>query len=446
METLILSLSKDEDFGSCARSGMGWAMTDRLPPQPWITAAPTRAVVEALEAAGGAGCARFVGGCVRDALLRRPVEDVDIATPLTPPEVIRALETAGLKAVPTGIEHGTVTAVAHGKPFEVTTLRRDVETDGRRAVVAFTRDWTEDAQRRDFRLNALYAEPDGTLYDPTGGGLADAAARRVVFVGDAETRIREDYLRILRFFRFNAQFGAQFARGEPDAVGLRACADLREGLRTLSAERVSKELLKLLGAEDPRATVRIMAAIGVLGELLPEAGPLARYEGLVEIESAQLFENDAELRLAALLPDDRAVVAAACARLRLSNAQRARLTAAVSVDEAPIVSWMSPREVRRAVYAIGAQAFRDRVKLAWAASTRPATTPQWRMLYVYPTTWTPPVFPLTGAQIKAAGAPEGPLVGAVRREVERWWVDLDFPDDPLATVERLKAVVQGMTY
>lgn len=429
-------------------------MTDRLPPQPWMTAAPTRAVIAALEAAGGAGCARFVGGCVRDALLRRPVDDIDIATPLTPPEVIAALQAAGLKAVPTGVEHGTVTAVADGRPFEVTTLRRDVETDGRRAVVAFSHDWGEDAQRRDFRLNALYAEPDGTLHDPTGGGLEDAAARRIVFVGDAETRIREDYLRILRFFRFNAQFGAQLgaqlAGGEPDVGGLRACADLRGGLATLSAERVSKELLKLLAADDPRPTVRAMAATGVLAVILPEAGSLARFEGLVEIEAGQLFECDAELRLAALLPDERAVATAACARLRLSNAQRERLTAATTdpgaTGDVRITSWLSPREIRRAIYALGAQAFRDRVKLAWAASTRPVTTPQWRMLYVYPTTWTPPAFPLTGAEIKAAGVPEGPLVGAVRREVERWWIDLDFTDDKLAAVERLKAVAQGMAY
>src|SRR5581483_1607408 len=172
-----------------------------------MTKPQTRAVIEALEAAGGAGCARFVGGCVRNAILRQPIGDIDIATKLTPDQVTRALETAGLKAVPTGVEHGTVTAVAGGHPYEITTLRRDVETDGRRAVVAFTTDWAEDAMRRDFRLNALYADPNGKLYDPTAGGLADARAGRIVFVGDAETRIREDALRILRFFRFSAWYG-----------------------------------------------------------------------------------------------------------------------------------------------------------------------------------------------------------------------------------------------
>jgi poly(A) polymerase len=218
-----------------------------------MTAPPTQAVIHALEAAGGPGCARFVGGCVRDALLKRPIGDIDIATTLRPDAVTAALTAAGLKAAPTGIEHGTVTAISSGKPFEITTLRRDVETDGRRAVVAFTEDWAEDAARRDFRLNALYLQPDGTLNDPTGGGIADAHAGRIVFVGDAETRIREDYLRILRFFRFLAWFG----RGEPDAAGLAACAALKDGARGLSGERVSKELLKLLAAYDPRPAVAL---------------------------------------------------------------------------------------------------------------------------------------------------------------------------------------------
>lgn len=405
-----------------------------------MTAEAPRAVVAALEAAGGRGCARFVGGCVRDAVMRRPVHDIDIATPLTPTQVMAALEVAGLRAVATGIEHGTVTALVGKAPgIEVTTLRRDVETDGRRAVVAFSTDWAEDAERRDFRLNALYAEPDGTVHDPTGGGLEDARAGRIVFVGDAEMRLREDYLRILRFFRFNAWFG----RGEPDRDGLAACERMREGLRTLSAERIAKELLRLLGADDPRAVVRTMAAVGVLGELLPGALDLRRFEGLVAIESDQLFETDAELRLAALLPDDRDAVADACKRLKLSNALRERLLASAS-DAARLTSWMSPREIRRAIYRLGAQAFRDRVKLAWAASDRPVTTPQWRMLSVYPATWTIPPFPLSGEEIKTAGVPEGPLVGAVRREIEDWWIDLDFTTDSMAAVERLKAVVQGM--
>ncbi len=343
--------------------------------------------------------------------------------------------------MPTGVDHGTVTAVARGKPFEVTTLRRDVETDGRRAVVAFTADWAEDARRRDFRLNALYADPSGRLYDPTAGGLADARAGRIVFVGDPETRIREDALRILRFFRFLAWYG----QGAPDAAGLEACAKLRELLRNLSAERVSAELLKLLGAEDPRAAMRLMAQAGVLAVALPEARGLERFERLVGIETEMLFSEDALLRLAALLPDDPALAAGVAERLRLSNAQRDRLVAALD-PEPRLVSWQSPKETRRLVYRLGVQAFCDRATLTWAASDRPAAAVQWRALLPTAQGWAPPRFPLTGGEVMAAGVPKGPLVGEVMREVEAWWVDNDFPDDKLAMIERLKAVAQGMAY
>jgi poly(A) polymerase len=271
--------------------------------------------------------------------------------------------------------------------------------------------------------------------------VADARAGRIVFVGDPETRIREDYLRILRFFRFFAWYG----RGEADAAGLAACADLRAGLTGLSGERVSKELLKLLGADDPRPAVRLMAASGVLGEVLPEARGTARLDRLVEIETCQLFTCDPLLRLAALLPDDADAVRTASARLRLSNTARDRLAAAVS--GAPrLTSWMSPREVRRALYRLGPTAFRDRVQLAWAEAERTAVHPQWRMLYTYPDTWTPPAFPISGADIKAAGVSEGPMHGRIRREIEDWWIDMDFTDDKLAAIERLKAVAQGLAY
>jgi poly(A) polymerase len=406
-----------------------------------MTLPATRAVIAALEAAGGPGCARFVGGCVRNALLRQPIGDIDIATTLTPDLVTKALTDAGLKAVPTGIDHGTVTAVAHGKPFEITTLRRDVETNGRRAVVAFTDDWAEDAERRDFRLNALYADPDETLYDPTGGGLADVHAGRIVFVGDAETRIREDALRILRFFRFIAWYG----RGEPDAAGLAACAALRDRIANLSAERVSAELLKLLAAEDPRGVVRLMAQAGVLAVVLPEAVGLDRFERLVTIETEMLFSEDPLLRLASLLPDNPAKAAALAERLRLSNAQRDRLVAALT-PEPRLVSWMSPKETRRLVYRLGAEALCDRVTLAWAASDRPAATTQWRALLPTARSWTPPKFPMSGDEVMAAGVAKGPLVGEVMREVEAWWVENDFPSDKLALIERLKSVAQGMAY
>lgn len=416
-------------------------LPDTIGVQPWMTLPATRAVIEALEARGFAGCARFVGGCVRNTLLKQPIDDVDIATTLTPDQVTEALEAAGIKVLPTGVDHGTLTAVSGGRTYEVTTLRKDVSTDGRRAVVAFTQDWAEDAVRRDFRLNALYADGDGRIFDPTGEGVADALAGRIVFVGDAMTRIREDYLRILRFFRFQAWYG----RGEPDAAALAACKALKGMLSGRAAERTQKELLKLLAADDPRSALRLMAATGVLGAVLPQVKALTRFEKLVEIESSQLFENDPELRLAAMIPDDPKVAQDVAERLRLSNALKDRLVAAAGATPR-IVSWMSPRETRRGVYAIGARAFVDRVKLAWAASDRNAAAPQWRALIPLAESWTAPTFPLTGEEVIAAGVPKGPLVGQVMREVEDWWIDLDFIDDKLAAVERLKAVAQGMVY
>ena len=416
-------------------------MTGKLGQPTWVTAPATAAVLDALETAGGADCARFVGGCVRDALLSRPVDDIDIATVLTPDQVIQALKTAGLRAVPTGIAHGTITAISGGKPFEITTLRRDVSTDGRRASVAFTRDWAEDAARRDFTLNALYAGRDGTIHDPTGCGVADGKAGRIVFVGDPQQRLREDYLRILRFFRFTAWFG----QGEPDAAALAACAAMTEGLGQLSAERVAKELLKLLAADDPRAAVTLMAQAGVLTAVAPEAQNLARFAALVEIEADHLVEDDALLRLAALLPDDQLAAGRLAQRLRLSNADRDRLVAALAPQPA-LKSWMSPREIRRHVYRDGLPTFRDRVKLGWAAQPRTAATIQWRGMIALAEGWPRPAFPLTGKDVIKAGTPKGPLVGQVLREVEDWWIDHDFLDDPLSAVEKLKAVVQGMVF
>jgi poly(A) polymerase len=400
---------------------------DRLEPQPWMSDPRALAVMDALEAAGGAGCARFVGGCVRNALMHKPVADVDIATRLLPPQVIAALEARGLRAVPTGVDHGTVTAIAEHTPFEVTTLRRDVETDGRRAVVAFTEDWAEDAARRDFRLNALYADREGRLYDFVGGGVEDALAGRIVFVGDAETRIREDYLRILRFFRFFAFYG----RGEPDAEALKACAALESGIATLSAERVWTELLKLLSAPDPRPAVRLMEETGVLAMVLPERGPAARFEAMVEIDPDPL------LRLSALLPDDDGAVIRMAAHLRASNAQRERLLAALVPATPEVGPALDPRAARVAVYRLGPSAFRDRLKRAWAED--PATADAARALLDWAEHWRVPRFPLGGADVLAAGAPLGPEVGRLLREVEAWWIEHDFPDD--GAQDRLKSLV-----
>jgi poly(A) polymerase len=368
---------------------------------------------------------------VRDTLLGRdgPKLDIDIATRLTPTEVTEALEAAGLKAVPTGVEHGTVTAVAQGRPFEITTLRRDVETDGRRAVVAFTTDWAQDASRRDFRLNALYADPDGLLHDPTGGGVEDAQAGRIVFVGEPRTRIAEDYLRILRFFRFSAAYG----RGPLDAAGLAACAELRQGLLGLSGERTARELLKLLAAPDPRPALAAMAQTGVLGVLLEGAGDLARVNGLVAIDAQT---PDPVLRLAALLPDDRERLKAAIARLRLDNATRDRLLAACS-DEIAVTAQMSAQAARAAIYRLGGATFADRVKLGQAGAGGAAS--DWASLLDVVATWTPPPFPLTGADIKALGVSEGPRVGELRRALEAWWIAQDFVPDRQAALAEMRA-------
>jgi poly(A) polymerase len=379
--------------------------------QPWLEADATRAVMRALEAAGGAGCARFVGGCVRNSLLGQPVDDIDVATRLRPEETIAALKAAGLKAVPTGVEHGTVTGVSERRPYEITTLRRDVETDGRRAVVAFTEDWAEDAARRDFRLNALYADAAGTVFDPTGGGLEDAAAGRIVFVGEAETRIREDYLRILRFFRFYAWYG----RGEPDAVGLAACAVLMGGMAQLSAERVSKEVLKLLAAPDPRAAVRAMAETGVLGQVLPKAQPLALFEAMCDLT------DDPVMRLSALLPADGAGVIEIAGGLRLSNAVRDRLAAAVA--DGPAVSpTMSDAEARAAIYRLGRRAFEDRLMRAEAAGEGGGAR-----LRALTADWTPPKMPVGGRDLARLGLTPGPETGRLLKAFEDDWVADDFP-------------------
>ena len=405
----------------------------------WLNEADAKAVMGALAAKGGT--ARFVGGCVRNALMGETVRDIDIATTETPESAKALLEAKGIKVVPTGIDHGTITAVTPTRHFEITTLRVDVATDGRRADVAFTGDWLADAQRRDFTMNALYCDADGTVHDPLGG-REDLKARVVRFIGDPHERIREDYLRILRFFRFHAFYG----KGEPDAAGLRACAEEREGLRQLSGERVRDELLKIASADEAGAAYRQMAAAGILAIVLPEASRLDRFEKLVEIEAQQLFkEADPMLRLGAMLDLDEAGVAALAQRLRLSNKDRDRLTGMLT-DKTKIVCYLSMREVRRALYWLGRQLFKDRVSLGWADDRRGHNAFQWRAMLAMADSWEKPELPLTGEMIKAAGVPEGPEIGRVRKEVEEWWVDSDFIDDEFSIIERLKAVVQATVY
>jgi poly(A) polymerase len=411
--------------------------TQRLKPNGWLTAPETVRVFDAILAGGGE--ARFVGGCVRNALIDEPVADIDIATTVLPQEVQRRLEAAGLTAIPTGIAHGTVTAMSGGKPYEITTLRRDVATDGRRATVAFTEDWAEDAQRRDFTFNALYATREGAVIDLTGG-LADLAARRVRFIGTAGDRIAEDYLRILRFFRFHARYG----RGELDREGLAACAAGVAGIATLSGERIHDELLKLLAAEDPVPALRAMAAAGIIGAVLPGPLDFERLAQLVEIEATHLFvDGDALLRLAALIaggPEARRLSLAG--RLRMSNAEGARL-AAIDRSDVKIISYLSIREVRRALYRLGIPAFKDKVMLGWAGDPKRSNAPQWRALLALADSWVRPEMELSGHEVMAAGVPNGPEVGRVIAEVEEWWIDSDFTDDKFSLIERLKAVVQA---
>ncbi len=402
---------------------------------PWMTAPETAAVLNAL---GGEG--RFVGGAVRNALLRKPVSDIDIATPLTPDEVTKRLKAAGLGAIPTGIDHGTVTAIANGKPIEITTLRRDVTTDGRRATVAFTTDWAEDAQRRDFTMNALYADANGEILD-TVGGLADLEAGRVRFVGDARARIREDYLRVLRLFRFHAWYG----RGEIDTDALHAAAAEKAGLAQLSGERVQKELLKLLEADKPAPVLRLMAASGILAEILPGALDITRLERLADVDANAFFTPDPVLRLAALLPPDPAIATATAKKLKLSNLNTIRLDDIAGARE-KIVSYLSVKEIRKLLYRIGPARFKDRVFLKWAQDKKESNAVQWRMLLAVADAWERPKFPLSGREVMLAGVPEGPLIGTILEEVEDWWIDADFIEDEFSLAERLKAVVQATAY
>ena len=401
----------------------------------WLNTPETRAVMAALDTVRPDG-SRFVGGCVRNALMGKDVDDIDIATQLLPEQTIEAGKRAGLAAHPTGIEHGTITLVCNHVPFEVTTLRRDVSTDGRRASVAFTEDWAEDAQRRDFRMNALYADGAGNIFDPTGGGIDDIAAGRVVFIGDGDTRLREDFLRALRFFRFSAWYG----KGPLDAEGLAACERQREGLKQLSGERIWKELKKLMGAPDPRVSLKAMAEIGVAGIAFGEGLRLDRSLDWIGVEEALALMPDAMTRIAAALADAESARALA-RRLKLSNDERDRLVAALNVG-AEIKPDLTPRAVRALVYRIGREAFIDRARLAWAKDGLARST-EWRALVEIAATWERPKLPLSGEDVTALGVPRGPKVGQVIRAVEDWWVEADFPDDAALIKERANAFAIG---
>ncbi|HSX72677.1 MAG TPA: CCA tRNA nucleotidyltransferase [Shinella sp.] len=393
---------------------------------------------------GEGGEARVAGGAVRNSLMGLPVADIDIATTLRPDEVVARAKAAGIKAVPTGIEHGTVTLVLDGKPFEVTTLRRDVATDGRHAEVAFGTDWRMDAERRDLTINALYATADGTVVDLVNG-LPDIESRTVRFIGDAATRIAEDHLRILRFFRFFALYGS----GRPDAEGLKACARAKDTLANLSAERVWSETKKLLAAPDPGRALLWMRQAGVLTKILPETEKwgIDAIPGLVDAERAFDWTPDALLRLAAMVPPDRARLKALAERLRLSKAEAAVLDHWAAAPE--IAPKLAETAFDRLLYRTGPQGLAIRLKLALAAArARGLGDPDalafaglCQRLLARAGKWKKPTFPLNGADVLAAGVPAGPKVGTVLGTIEEEWVAGNFRSDRAKLLARLEGLV-----
>ena len=393
--------------------GAAAGATGPLLPRPaWVDTPDGARLAAALDVA--AGQTKLVGGAVRDGLLGGTASDVDLATRFTPAETVERLTAAGIKAVPTGIAHGTVTAVAGRLVAEVTTLRRDVATDGRHATVAFTADWRADAARRDFTINALYADPLTGAVDDFFAGLADLAARRVRFIGEPLARIAEDHLRILRFFRFHARFGA----GEPDPAGLAACVARANDLMALSRERVRDELLKLLAVADPVPTVAVMAGHDLFVPVLPEIGAAAvpALGRLCAAEVLHKIHPDGVRRLAALLPADAAVLNSVASRLRLSNVQRRRLV--LTASRSGSLAEIGYRDGRDS--AIDRGLLRQDSDLAGFLAT-----------------WTKPRFALSGRDLIARGVPPGPDVSRLLGEVERAWIAAGFPADATPILDRI---------
>ncbi len=407
--------------------------------EAWFRDKALRRVLSLLDADGGEG--RVVGGAVRNSLMGLPVADIDIATTLLPEAVVERAAAAGIKAVPTGIAHGTVTLVVDGKPFEITTLRRDVETDGRRARVAFSQDWHADAERRDLTINALYASADGKVVDLVGG-LADLERRNIRFIGDAAVRIAEDHLRILRFFRFFAYYGS----GRPDADGLRACAAARSKIATLSAERVWSEMKKLLAAPDPGRALLWMRQIGILTEVLPETEKwgIDAIPGLVATENVLGWPPEPLLRLAAIVPPDAARLAKLAQRLRLSKAEGAYLLAWANT---PVVrDDISEAAFDRLLYRHDPSGVSVRLKLALVTARTKAESDFEEMARVARlgkllervAKWKKPAFPISGADALAAGISAGPRVGELMARLEQEWLDGNFSLNRASLLARLK--------
>ncbi|MDX2289048.1 MAG: CCA tRNA nucleotidyltransferase [Hyphomicrobiaceae bacterium] len=402
---------------------------------PWLVAPATQSVLGVLEAGGYDS--RAVGGTVRNALMGLPVTDTDIATTAPPEETMRLARLAGLQAHPTGLQHGTVTLVAHGVSIEVTTLRRDVETFGRHATVAFTDNWTEDARRRDFTINALYCDRSGGVHDPLGG-YPDIVARRVRFIGDPHDRIGEDYLRILRFFRFQATHGL----GPFDEPGLAACAALKAGLRCLSAERIRSELIKLVVAPGAQDAVTAMAAAGIWHVMFDAPPDLARFDRLTRIETALDLSPDPIGRLAALTLTAPVQAAGLADRLRLSSAQAGRLAiAAATIDGRTITPAAGTQRAMELLYRLGPEAFRITVLLSWAMAGSAPDDAAWQALARLGEHGPPPRLPVKGADIVALGVAPGPGVGAILARFEDWWIADGFPQDPVHVHAALGRIV-----
>lgn len=396
-------------------------------PQPWMTEGPAARVMRALTAEGDA--ARFVGGCVRDALVGRPIRDVDIATPLSPERVTVLLEKARLKAVPTGIEHGTITAVADKTGVEVTTLRLDVETDGRRAKVAFTDDWQADAARRDLTINTLFADADGTVHDYFGG-VDDLANGRVRFVGDPAQRITEDYLRLLRFFRFHADY----ATGDLDAPAVAAAKALAPNLTSLSGERLRQETLRLLTARRGADVWAEMLSLGIVQHYLPWATSLDRLRAVGSLEQRHGLAPDPVRRLAALTMTGCGREVAE--RLKLSRAEGERIIALDAARDPFDAS--SPAVVRRQIYAWGNDGARDRLLVDWSDRIDGASGAAALSLIE---SWPRPHFPLKGADVVRLGVQPGPRVGEILATVEAWWIAQDFAPNRAQCVKHARNLV-----
>jgi poly(A) polymerase len=396
-----------------------------LKPEGWLNDGALRRVFAALERAGGE--ARVAGGAVRNALMGEAVNDIDIATTLTPEQVMKAGEKARLGVHPTGVDHGTITLTVAGKPFEVTTLRVDVETFGRKARVAFTDDWQADALRRDFTMNALYCSRDGKIYDPTKG-YADILRKRVKFVGSPSARIKEDALRILRFFRFHARYGA----GAPDREGLAACVRHKAKLKGLSSERVRQELFKLLEAKRAADTIKLMAARNVLKVLFAPAADLTPLARMAKIDQVLGLKADAVLRLVLVAKDAPALRE----RLRLTNAETRRLEA-IAHHEEPTPR-LRERERRVVLYHLGQDAWRDTVRLGWAKSKASATSKTWKDFLSLADQWPIPRFPLTGKDLLSRGLKPGPALGRELNRLEDWWIASDFAADKESLLRKLE--------